>query len=93
MSNGWKREESMANVFEELGGLRWADVRFDATVRPQELQLPLMLPAGYFCHSVQRLQGKAPYVGFMSLIEVKSCKWKAIEWSETTNNNIRRQPL
>lgn len=38
-----------------LGGLLWADVSFDATVQPQELQLPLMLPAGYFCRSVQRL--------------------------------------
>ena len=29
----------------------------------------------------------------MFLIEVNSCKWKAIEWSETTTNNIRLQPL
>lgn len=53
------RKRSMANALKErpviLGGLLWADVSFDATVRPQELQLPVMLPAGYFCHSVQRL--------------------------------------
>ncbi len=53
------RKRSVANVFKErpaiLGGPLWADVSFDATVRPQELQLPLKLPAGYFCHSVQRL--------------------------------------
>lgn len=70
------RKRSTANVFKErpviLGGLHWADVSFDATVRPQELQLPLMLPAGYFCHSVQCLWGKALYVVFMSLTEVKS---------------------
>lgn len=87
----------MANVFKErpafLGGPRWADVSFDATLWPQELQLPLILPAGYFCHSLRRLWGKAPYIVCMSLIEVKSCKWKAIERSETTNNNIRWQPL
>lgn len=29
----------------------------------------------------------------MSLIEVKSCKWKAIDCSETTNDNIHWQPL
>ncbi len=76
-----------------LGGLLWADVSFDATVRPRELQLPLKLPAGYFCRSVQCLQSKASFVVFMALIEVKNCKWKAIKWSETTNNNIHWQPL
>lgn len=38
-----------------LGGLLWPDVSFDVTVRPQELQPPLMLPARYFCqYSVYR---------------------------------------
>lgn len=77
-----------------LGGLLWADVSLDAAARPQELQLPPTLPAGYFCHSVRRLWGKASFVVlFASLIEVRSCKWRAMERSETTNNNIRWQPL
>lgn len=52
----------MANVFEErpgiLGGLLRADVSFEATVRPKELQLPLMLAAGDFCHSGGGFIGK-----------------------------------
>lgn len=74
MSNGGKKNSG--NIFKEglviLGGLLWADVRFDVTQRPQDLQRPLMLPARYFL-PVQCFQGRAPYVVFMSLIEVNSC--------------------
>lgn len=95
MSNGGKKNSG--NIFKEglviLGGLLWADVRFDVTERPQDLQCPLMLPARYFCQYSVFRAGHPMWCSCLWLKSTVVCRteqqWS--KWSETANNNIRWQ--
>lgn len=93
MSNGGKKNSG--NIFKEglviLGGLLWADVRFDVTERPQDSQCPLMLPARYFCQCSVFRAGHPMWCSCLWLKSTVVCRteqqWS--KWSETANNNIR----